>query len=787
MISERGLRHLEFHRLLDVVAGSAYSDAAKQKVCALRPLSDRTRIEERQQEVREMQRLQDESRPFPFSPYQDITAGLRRALPEGAILEAVELASFIPILTLGRDFSQHLDGDDAFPGLQHHLACLSGQPDLLKALTRAVDSAGAILDTASPDLAVIRREIRRTELAIQRRLEDLMRDPAVSVFLQDTFITRRAGRWVIPVRMDSKGQVQGVVHDVSKSGETAFIEPLSVIHLSNEHENLVADEKAEEIRILRRLTAAVRERAAAIRAEFGTIVHLDLLNCIVLFGRRMEMKLPGITEKPALRIDAGRHPLLVISFEQAGGRGEVVPLDLAIGREHAVMVITGSNAGGKTVAIKTVGMLLAMALAGMPVPAAESSLFPVIASLLVDIGDEQSIEQNLSTFSAHISNIASILEKADSRTLVLIDELGTGTDPDEGAALACAVLSRLKDKGALVCATTHLTGIKGFVHRTPGMANAAMEFDRQTLRPLYRLRTGEPGQSHALEIALQYGLPEEVVSTARDMLGSGRAEFESLIEDLRRKRTNLEEGLRELDRQQQEMAARETSLLSAEKLSEEKRIRLLDDAYAGASVIMADAKRKLGTALDEIRKEEKAGLRQQIRELEAAQRILAEQKARIAGPARELDMEKVSIGAQVFVRSLGCDAVVIDRLTKAGRLRVRAGNIEMEIPLSEAELSRGTVSISSDETQPAHVDETVPLTLHLVGQRVDDAIARLEPFLNHAALAGLREVTVIHGIGKGVLARAVRDHLKGHPLVRSYRRGARHEGGEGVTVIALNQ
>ncbi|HEX8948511.1 MAG TPA: endonuclease MutS2, partial [Dissulfurispiraceae bacterium] len=639
--------------------------------------------------------------------------------------------------------------------------------------------------TASHELADLRARVRKQEQRIRKRLDEMVRDESVAVFLQDDFITTRSGRWVIPVRMDSKGQVPGVVHDVSKSGETAFVEPLAIINHANELENLIAEQKAEEIRILRRLSALIRDAADEIEWQHEIIVFLDMLNCIAVFADRLKMEIPEINASGAIRLVNARHPLLLLSFLKTGGAQQVVPLDVRLGGEDTVMVITGANAGGKTVSLKTIGLLLAMALSGMPVSADSSSGFPMVRNLLVDIGDEQSIENNLSTFSAHVANISGILKTADAKALVLIDELGTGTDPDEGAALACAVLKELRSSGALTFATTHLMDIKGFVHRTEGMLNASMEFDRKTLSPLYKLRIGEPGQSHALEIARRYGLPDRIIDSAKTLLGGIKVEFDNLIADLNEKRARYEEGLRDLGRRTSELEERERRTAEALSGAESRRDEVLASAYREASSIISGIKRQMHDLLEEAREKDRAAKREAIKRAEEAQK-------QIAGKLRECEaagappIEAIKKGDVVFIRSLGYDAPVVEVDRKHSRIKARAGSMEVEVPVEEIEFRKGK-AVDKRETaiRTGVTEEAVSPRINLVGLRVDEALSRLEPFLNHASLAGLPEVVIVHGLGAGILLRAVREHLKGHPLVKDFRSGEQKEGGNGVTVATL--
>ncbi len=414
MIKNETLRILEFDKVLGVIAGFVNSDATRLEIHNLRPLRDRREIERRFGQIGEIRRLTQIGVPLRLSPFQEITPVMAMIRPVGAVLDPRDLMLFLPVMrtldAIARQFAYRTD----IPMLQELTGHLHGFPAILEPLEASVDEEGNILDTASRLLFELRGRKRSLTARIRRRLEEIVRERQTAIFLQDDFITQRGGRWVIPVRMDSKGMVPGVVHDVSNSGETAFMEPIEIIGLANELENLAAEEKGEQIRILRQICLWIREDLAEIEREFRALVQLDLLNSIARFADLLQAEVPAISEVPVIRLKAGRHPLLMLLQRERGGR-EVVPLDLTLG-EESIMVITGPNAGGKTIAIKTTGLLLLMALTGIPVTAASTSVFPLVSALLVDIGDEQSIEESLSTFSAHVSRISGILREADGHT-----------------------------------------------------------------------------------------------------------------------------------------------------------------------------------------------------------------------------------------------------------------------------------------------------------------------------------------------------------------------------------
>jgi DNA mismatch repair protein MutS2 len=461
------------------------------------------------------------------------------------------------------------------------------------------------------------------------------------------------------------------------------------------------------------------------------------------------------------------------------------------GEGASVMVITGPNAGGKTIALKTAGVLTLMALCGIPVPAdGARSSFPLLDTLLVDIGDEQSIEESLSTFSAHVARIAAILHQAGPRTLVLLDELGAGTEPQQGAAIACGVLRSLQQRGASVIATTHLSEIIGFVHRSPGMINAGMAYDAETYTPLYRLISGEPGHSHAIEIARRFGMPEQVIGFAREMLGTAGAEFTTLLAELHRKREELVDSRRELERQQEQLRMTQRDLDARAAAMEQARREVREKAWSEARELISASRRRMNELLDEYKRERRSEIIDRLRisadEITAQLRPVPGEAE--AGPP----LGDVKVGDRVHVRSLGHNGVVVQLAAKQGKARVRAGSIELEVALADLSAPSGRSADKSHKPDKPgrgswqlEAADDGERELKLIGLRVDEALDLLEPFLNHASLGGLREVRIIHGLGSGRLRDAVREYLARHPLVEGSRAGEPHEGRDGATVVTL--
>lgn len=788
MISAETCARLEFGTLLAEIETHAASPVTRERIRGTLPLTDRDAIDLTAGRIAELRALDRLGITPAISSFDDIRPLLEQLRPAGAILPPEGLLLFIPVLrccaALARQFAPRGD----IPLLKRIDPQPRPFPEILEPLEASIDHDGSIKDGASPLLAGTRRAKRGLAARIRKKIEEIVQKEGIEIFLQDDFITQRSGRWVIPVRMDSKGMVKGVVHDVSSSGETAFMEPLEIIPFVNELENLTAEEKAEEIRILRQLSAWLREDSPAIAACFETLLELDRLNAAARFAEQFGLERIALNEEGRLMLSEARHPLLML-LEHRRQIGRVEPLDLVLGGDDSpggsVMVITGPNAGGKTISIKTAGMICLMALCGLPAPASPRSTLPLLDSLLVDIGDEQSIARSHSTFSAHAARVAGIISQAGPRSLVLLDELGAGTEPLQGAAIACGVLKALQENGATVIATTHLGEIVGFVHRTPGMLNAGMAYDDRSYTPLYRLVAGEPGQSHALDIARRFGMPEPVLKTARAILGNEGSEFASLMADLRRRRVELEEMRaalcgreRQLEERAAELDARSAELANVRREAAEK-------AWGEARELISSGRRRMNELLEELKREKRGVIAEEIR---AVEKHLTEQLAP-SGGIETVPLREVRPGDTVHVRSLGCGATVLLVDERHGRARVRAGRMEVEVPLET--LCELRTAPPPKKTPPrggswkADVIESDTNELKLIGLRVDEALAQLEPFLNHAAAGGLRELRVIHGIGSGRLRDAVREELERHPLVESYRPGNDYEGRDGATVVSL--
>jgi DNA mismatch repair protein MutS2 len=776
-------RLLEFDKIIDRMKQFAHSPATLHLLEQIAPLPSRPQIELRLAQIEETRALAAAGICLPIDHFADITGIIDRVRPKGSLLGTDELLELIPLLQVSRRIAALLQYRSDIPLLKELAADIHGFPDILGPLEQTIAADGGLLDTASEHLFNLRKSSRNLAAKIRKRLEEIVRERETAIFLQDDFITQRNGRWVIPVRMDSKGMVPGVVHDVSNSGETAFMEPIEIIGMVNELENVSAEEKAEQIRILKEIAGWIREDADALLADFRALVQLDFINAAGKFADLINAGMPQIADEFMITIQNGRHPLLALMQKERGGSA-VVPLDLRLGGSspNRVLLITGPNTGGKTIAIKTAGLLLLMAQSGLPVPAANSSVFPAAGRLLADIGDDQSIEESLSTFSAHIGKISKIVERADQRTVVLLDELGTGTDPLQGGAIACATLADLMSHGALVLATTHLTDIVTFAHKTSGMANAAMEFDRNRLIPCYRLIMGEPGESHAIDIARRCGLPERILQKAQQLAGTMESEFHTLLAELKESRMKNELLLAATMQREKLLAEKENqaeqALHDIARKAAESRLKALADAKN----LVNAARAEINRILDEARREKSRKTAAAIAAVEAG----LESEIQKIHPEQRLDLAKLRPGATLFIHLLGRNATLLAIDKKHERLRINAGSLEMEVPIGGVSAPREELRSAKTGGRKSLPNQAAAATeLNLIGCRVDEAVAQVDRFIDDAILNGSREVRIIHGKGTGALMRSVREQLSRSQQIESFRPGEAFEGGDGVTVVIL--
>ena len=793
-MSKHTFRILEFDKVLGMAATFAFTVPGRALIKRIRPLKEIDEIRQQSDLVSECRGFMAEER-FPIVHFEDLASVFRRIRPAGALLEPLGLRSFLPLFSSALNL-RILSNNPEYPGLGAVVSRLTTHPRLKSSIQTSIGREGEIKDEASPELSHIRKSIRSGENKIKKILEGMLKRKDLAPHLQDFYLAERNNRWVIPVKRDSKRSVPGIVHDISNTGETIYVEPYSIQLPGMELESYRAEEKLEEYRVLSRLSALLREHIHEIEEDYHIVAGLDALQAVAEFSEQMAMSPPEINKRGHLKIVNGLHPLLWKTLRGKNREAGIMPLDLELGGEHSCLVITGSNAGGKTVALKTTGVLTLMALSGMHIPAGSGTTVPFLESVLADIGDEQSIEQDLSTFSAHIKRISEIIRKSSAETLIIIDEFGTGTDPEQGGALSCAILRRLKQRGALTLISTHLGMLKAFAHSEPGLINSAMEMEEivssggSTYRPTYKLVMGEPGMSHAFEIAESLGLDEDVIREAREFMSNEGAALESLISELKRKTGELDDKLKE-----NKMLVQETGYLRSSLKEELAMIRSMKQ----------DILAKAGEEAEEIVMKTRSEARDIIRTLKDLpapetgkvinhldRKLVELKKVRKPRSSEKLQrLNKVSEGQRVFIDNLRTDGIVYSVNEKTWKCNVLVNGKKFVVSLNDLSEPAAKPPHASSEGPKAGIsryitgDTELSAELNVIGRRVDPALSLVERYLNDASLSGLKRVKIIHGIGTGRLSRAIRDYLKDHPLVESSAKGDEGEGGGAVTVVFL--
>ena len=788
-------RVLEFYKVLEMASVFAVTAPGREIINTIRPLPDIEGIKTQIALISECRQVLSEGRHPGIEQFDDLLPLLKKLRPADSILQPVEFRAFLPLFYSAFNLKIFSNSPD-FPGLGDIASGLTTHAQIKETIERSIDREGKITDNASPELSHIRQSIKTCEKKIKTILDGILKQKDIEPHLQDYYLAERNNRWVIPVKTDSKGSVPGIVHDISNTGETVYIEPYSIQVIGNELESLRAEEKLEMYRILRRLAALLREHLDTIESDYHIIASVDALNALAGFAEKLDMSSPELNDKGYIKILAGRHPLLWKALEKEKRSNALVPLDIEVGRNHSCMVITGSNAGGKTVALKTMGTLTMMALSGMHIPAGSGSSIPFLTRVFADIGDDQSIEQNLSTFSAHITRISEILKNSDSRSLVIFDELGTGTDPEQGGALSCSILKQLRERGILTIVSTHLGMLKAFAHSEEGMINSSMEMREiqnegvSSYRPTYRLSVGEPGTSHALEIAESLGLQREVIEEARKFIKGEGAEIESLIADLKKKNMEIDIRLEETEKLKHEVAELRSSLNEELMKIKSGKQQSMASTLAEAEEIIRVTKREAAEMIDKVKKAGIEEKRKILKELDRKQGELKKQKEEFA-PEKLLAIREAKEGQHVFINSLRTHGVILSFNEKTGRCNVMVNDKEIMIALSglseaapdyEDKMSKST---ARPATAGLSINNNVSDEINVIGQRVDPALSLIERYLNDVSLAGLKQVKIIHGIGTGILAGAICDFLKDHPLVEEFRKGYEEEGSDGVTMVTL--
>ena len=797
-MDSKTLNVLEYPKILDKLAGYCDFSASMALARELDPTDSYDLAIARLAETTEARKLLS---------VQDVSIGASHDIRQAAdlaarsgVLDPQALLDVKSTLIAARELKKTFEKkEDEYPRL-----CLiaEGLPEtygIVDAISRVLSERGEVLDSASVKLADIRRNLRVAHDRLMSRLQKYVTDSKTSSMLQESIITQRDGRYVIPLRAEFKGKIKAVIHDQSSSGATLFVEPLPVVEANNEIRELQLAERDEERRILAEVSSVVGAHASELKYGVENLAVLDLAFAKAKYSEELRASEPVMHERgkkneasaslPILRLIQARHPLL--------DQDTVVPVDVDPREGTRAIVITGPNTGGKTVSLKTVGLLVLMAQSGLHIPAQSGSELPFFKSVYADIGDEQSIEQSLSTFSGHITNIIRILKQIDNRSLVIFDELGSGTDPQEGAAIARAILSHLLEVGVMTLVATHYPELKTFAHSTEGVVNASLEFDIKTLRPTYKLTIGLPGRSNALAIAQKLGLPQPIIDSAKAEINPLDLRADKLLDDIRKERNRTSREREKLEKQRSKLEAQNADLAKRLEKIEDERRETLAKARAEGELEVALLKRNIDSLKSQLKKAS-----QPLTAIRAIEERMEKLEEKVEAPVeRKSEQSAVTsnqglkLGEKVTVSSLNAEGVVTalgesDAEVQIGTIRVRAKMsdlIRKSQEKSEASNEKKVVSKSVSSSRSSLPATSSPgMEVDLRGLMAEDALDKMERYLEQAYLSGLPWVRIIHGKGTGKLRQAVRETLKGHTYVKSFEEGASNEGGEGVTVAKLN-
>ena len=785
---EKSQNILELNRVLEMLAGEAVSDGAKEAALALRPESDRDTVKQLLAETGAAKKMMVLHGTPSFSGVTDVSASIKRA-GAGGMLNTRELLSIAAVLKTARLILSYASGDEAGGGeIGYMFSELRANKYLEEKITNSIVGDDELADSASPALADIRRQMRAAGERVRQALQKIISSPTYQKVLQEPIITVKNGRYVVPVKAEHKSAVPGLTHDISSSGATHFIEPMSAVKANNEIRELLGKEEQEIGRILMEMSAEASDFGESIMRNYSALVRLDLVFAKAKLSYQLEASEPEISERGELSLIKARHPLI--------DKKKVVPIDVSLGGEYDTLVITGPNTGGKTVSLKTIGLMCLMTQCGLHIPVKDGSVVPIFDKVLADIGDEQSIEQSLSTFSSHMTNIVSILEECDDSTLVLFDELGAGTDPAEGAALAVSIIEYARRFGTHIAATTHYAELKIYAMTMPGVMNASCEFDVATLKPTYKLLLGIPGKSNAFAISRRLGIPDVIIKDAEARMESGDRDFQEALENLEKARVEAENSRAELNLLREKARADAGASEKLRRELETEREKITKTARREAEKIIEDARSTADAAFREIERlrksaatetdwqrlnEAKAEMRKSLNDAEA--KLGVREEAEKPVPTRP-----AAAGDTVEILSIGARADVI-KVNKDGTLELQAGIMKVSAKQSEVRVLEG----ERVKTPKQHSSKTVtPMSVEagrsevdLRGMMAEEAVAVTERFIDTASMRHIEEVRIIHGKGTGVLREAVQKALKRNPQVKSFRLGRFGEGEAGVTVVTL--
>ena len=792
-LSEKSLRILEYYTILDQLAEHCVSRKAKQQAKNLRPLHDLEDVQELLTQTDDAKRMMTSSGTPAFGGIREVEPALNRAKMGGVLSprELLDVASLLHAAGHVRKYGNEQQENGLKTSLDPLFARINSNKYLEEKISRAIISEEEIADGASSELANIRRQMRQQNVRVRETLNHFVSSSSYSKYLQENLITQRDGRYVIPVKSEHRGDIPGMVHDVSASGATLFIEPAQVVNANNQIKILQGKEKAEIERILAELTSDVAGFADAIGGDYEVLCKLDFIFAKANYSFKLNACAPQLSETTQVNLVRARHPLL--------DQKKAVPIDIALGYDYDTLVITGPNTGGKTVSLKTLGLLSLMAASGMHIPANEQSTVCLFRNIYADIGDEQSIEQSLSTFSAHMKNTVAIMEKCGPDDLILFDELGAGTDPEEGAALAVAIIEYGRQMCSLVAATTHYSELKVFALSTDGVENASCEFDVKTLQPTYKLLTGVPGKSNAFAISRRLGLQPAIIERAKEQISAENVRFEDVLDRLERERHQLQKQREDADRLRRTAQSEKDKAANLKDRAEDETDAILEKAREQAARILREARlvsENVFAQLDDMKKQAQTNAADQnLAAARAALRSTLGKAEKNANKREKKQVEPESIrplkaGDTVYLLNVGVQGTVLKPENKDGMVYVQAGIMKVNVPINELRLEekkekpkktyRAAAGNAAEIRRSAAKSE-----LDVRGMMVEEALIEVDRYISDCLMAHLDVVTIIHGKGTGALRTAIQQHLRHDRHVKSIRNGRYGEGDMGVTILEL--
>lgn len=790
-MKSKALKTLEYNKIIELLSQQATSNPAKERLLKLKPMTNVGDVRDALAETSEAVRVIVLKGTAPLGQIYDIEDALYFAR-KGGSLTMRQLLQVLYNLKVTSNVISFLKSDlPPMPILDSIREVLVTFPRLVENIDRCILSEDEMSDNASPELKNIRRSIARQNDAIKNRLNHILNSADNRTYLQDSIVTIRDGRYVVPVKAEHRGKVPGIVHDQSSTGQTIFIEPQVVVNLNNELRELELEEKVEIERILAELSSNVAEHFHDIMNNQKLLIELDMIFAKGKFSASMQGECPEIAEDGELVLKEARHPLIE--------RKKVVPINVNVGGRYKTLVVTGPNTGGKTVTLKTTGLLVLMAQSGLHIPALSTSRIPVFEQVFADIGDEQSIEQNLSTFSSHMRNIVQILDNVDNKSLVLVDELGAGTDPTEGAALAISILEKIKGWGAYTIATTHYNELKKYALSTEGVENGSMEFNVETLSPTYRLFIGIPGKSNAFEISRKLGLSENLIARSQQLLERGDIEFEDVLDSIEKDKKRAEAERDEAILLNISMKKKLEELEKREAKLEEQEKKIISKAKEEARDILKEARETANDVSKELRELNKIGsLGERNKKFDKNRKKLREAEERVSEKLirrvnqAPVNADDLKVGDKVRVLTLDQIGEILTKPDEKGDLAVKIGIMKANINIKDLMFIEQEAPVKEPKTSKygslyKAKAQNISMSINVQGKNLDDATMDVDKYLDDAFMAGLREVTIIHGRGEGILKDGLRNLFRKHKHVASYRKGKYNEGGEGVTIVTLKE